>query len=155
MMQKVMLSKPTNSLFRACTMTSSILFRPVAGSAVMRSFSTKNDEADDYSGYAGRSSLFGKDPYLETVKKRMQREYHEDDRYEADESARKQKERLGEQRKTSFKAEMVYSADIVSVLEMFSRKLSQDPESIHFNHEFYHACLDRIDILLTEKNSQV
>ena len=43
----------------------------------------------------------------------MNREYHEDDRYEADEAARKVKDRIGEQRPApSYRAEMVYSADI-------------------------------------------
>ena len=120
-----------------------------------RSFGTKSREDDPYEGYAGRSSLFGKDPYLEDVKKRMKKEYHEDDRYEADQSSRKVKDRTGEQRQPEFRAEMVYSADLGSVLEMFHKQVLADGDNIFDNCGFYYACLDRIDILLTEKNSQV
>lgn len=48
---------------------------------------------------------------------------------------------------------MVYSADLVSVLEMFAKQIEKDGDHIFDNCGFYHACLDRIDILLTEKHS--
>ena len=49
------------------------------------SFSSPKDKDDyDVSRYAGRSNLFGADPYMKEVKKRIGKEYHEDDRYEAD-----------------------------------------------------------------------
>jgi len=38
---------------------------------------------------------------------------------------------------------------------MFKSQLRMDRGVIEGNHEFYHACLDRTDILLTEKHSQV
>ncbi len=50
----------------------------------------------------------------------MTKEYHEDDRFEADQSERKVKDRTGEKRHPTYKAEMVYQADAQSVLEMFS-----------------------------------
>ena len=51
----------------------------------------------------------------------MKREYHEDDRFEPNEAARQLKDRVGEQRTPSFRAEMVYSADVQSVLDMFKK----------------------------------
>lgn len=52
-----------------------------------------------------------------------------------------------------FRAEMVYSADLDSVLSMLKRSSAQElsPEQ----YEFYFACLDRIDILITEKNANL
>ena len=50
---------------------------------------------------------------------------------------------------------MVYSSDIESVLDMFSKQLKYDEGSVANSYVFFHACLDRIDILLTEKNSNV
>ena len=90
----------------------------------------------------------------------MKQEYHEDDRFEADQSQRKVKDRTGEQRKPAYRAELVYAADISSVLDMFARQLREDEHAMGTSHgikhyDFYFACLDRIDILLTEKNSQV
>ena len=38
---------------------------------------------------------------------------------------------------------------------MFSKQLKLDHGINIHNHEFFHACLDRIDILMTEKNSSV
>lgn len=115
----------------------------------------ESEEENKYSGYAGRSNLFGSDPYLEDVKKRMKKEYHEDDRFEADQSVRKVKDRAGEKRQPEYRAEMIYSSDLVSVLEMFAKQREIDGDLIFDNCGFYHACLDRIDILLTEKHSQV
>ena len=56
----------------------------------MRLFSSRDDSSNDgtSAAYAGRSSLFGKDSYLEAAKRRMKREYHEDDRFEPNEAAR-------------------------------------------------------------------
>ena len=52
---------------------------------------------DDDDKYAGmRSNLFGGDSYLKDVRRRMKREYSEDDRWEWDESARRAKSRAGE-----------------------------------------------------------
>ena len=123
----------------------------------MRCFSSRDDSNDGTSAaYAGRSSLFGKDSYLEAAKRRMKREYHEDDRFEPNEAARQVKDRVGEQRTPVFRAEMVYSADVQSVLDMFRKQLASDTGSLGVqNYAFYYACLDRIDILMTEKNSQV
>ena len=50
---------------------------------------------------------------------------------------------------------MVYGADIDTVLTLFSKALEEDKDDITHNFDFYHACLDKIDILLTEKNSSV
>ena len=117
----------------------------------MRCFSSSSDD-----GYAGRSSLFGKDSYLEAAKRRMKREYHEDDRFEPNQAARQVKDRVGEQRKPAFRADMVYSADVQSVLDMFSKQLASEIGRLGVqNYQFYYACLDRIDVLMTEKNSQV
>jgi hypothetical protein len=48
---------------------------------------------------------------------------------------------------------MVYSADLDSVLSMLKRSSAQEltPEQ----YEFYFACLDRIDILITEKDANL
>ena len=50
---------------------------------------------------------------------------------------------------------MVYSSDMESVLEMFSKQLRFDEGSVANSYVFFHACLDRMDILLTEKNSNI
>ena len=56
-----------------------------------------DDDGDKYDKYEGkRSNLFGGDAYLKDVRRRMMREYSEDDRWEADESARRAKSRVGE-----------------------------------------------------------
>jgi hypothetical protein len=50
---------------------------------------------------------------------------------------------------------MVYSADLDSVLSLLKRQSIQDesqPMGAE-SYEFYFACLDRIDILITEKQS--
>lgn len=93
---------------------------------------------------------------MEATKRRLKREYHEDDRFEPDQAARRSKDRVGEQRVPAFRAEMIYSADVQSVIEMFKRQLDSDYGHLNVhNYAFYHACLDRIDLLLTEKNSPV
>ena len=56
----------------------------------------------------------------------MKREWHKDDRFQGDHSERKIKSRVGEQRQAHYRAEMVYSADCKSVLEMFSSQLRMD-----------------------------
>ena len=49
--------------------------------------------------YAGkRSNLFGGDAYLKDVRRRMRREYSEDDRWEWDESRRRASSNVGEKR---------------------------------------------------------
>jgi hypothetical protein len=50
---------------------------------------------------------------------------------------------------------MVYSSDMESVLDLFSKQLKYDEGDVANSYVFFHACLDRIDILLTEKNSNV
>ena len=47
----------------------------------------------------------------------------------------------------------MYSGDLDTVLSLFETALKEDGDEINHNLDFYHACLDRIDILLTEKNS--
>ena len=49
----------------------------------------------------------------------------------------------------------MYAADLDEVLSMFTKSLEADNGEISQKIDFYHACLDRIDILLTEKNSAV
>ena len=43
---------------------------------------------------------------------------------------------------------MIYSSDLDSVLSMFKRNTVID-------YEFYFACLDKIDMLITEKDCSV
>ena len=52
-----------------------------------------------------------------------------------------------------FRAELVYSADLESVLSMLRRSAAEPLTKEQY--EFYFACLDRIDILITEKDSTV
>ena len=89
---------------------------------------SSGDMRDSESDRRPRSNLFGSDPYLQDVKRRMKQEYHEDDRFEADQSQRKVKDRTGEQRKPAYRAELVYAAEISSVLEMFARQLREDEQ---------------------------
>ena len=85
----------------------------------------------------------------------MKKEYHEDDRFEADQSQRKVKDRTGESRQNEYSTDIVYSSDVASVIDMFTKQLKDDQGRIEDKCDFYFACLDRIDILLTEKHSQV
>jgi hypothetical protein len=50
----------------------------------------------------------------------------------------------------------VYSADLDSVLSMLKRQAVNEQKGLSTdNYEFYFACMDRIDILITEKDSSV
>lgn len=50
----------------------------------------------------------------------------------------------------------MYSADLDSVLSMLKRQAVNEQEGLSTdNYEFYFACMDRIDILITEKDSSV
>ena len=88
------------------------------------------------------------------MKKRVRAEVHDDDRYEADVTRLKSKDwREQEQSRHGYRQEVVYAADLDDVLSMFTKSLEADKGEISHKYDFYHACLDRIDILLTEKNS--
>ena len=65
----------------------------------------------DESMYAGRSNLFGADPYLEEVRKRMKKDVHEEDRFQGDLSEQKVRDRTGEQRQPE-RVDLVYSSDL-------------------------------------------
>ena len=59
-----------------------------------------------------------------------------------------------------FRLEDVHNADIDSLLGMLVKAFRKDfdnqkhyQEGEHIKLTFYHACLDRIDLLVTEKNS--
>jgi hypothetical protein len=68
-----------------------------------------------------------------------------------------------QRRESAFKTEMVYASDLQSVLSLFDRCMSEERENQRIlgvtnvtpNYDFYFACLDRIDILVTEKGSPV
>lgn len=49
----------------------------------------------------------------------------------------------------------MYSADLDSVLSMLKKQAALDENLRLSNFEFYFACLDRIDILITEQHSAV
>lgn len=107
-----------------------------------------------------RSSLFNKDPSLKAVRDRLKKDENPLNRYEADTTRfRTVKDdtanQFGRQSGSVFRAEMVYSADLDSVLSLLKRQSIQDesqPMGAE-SYEFYFACLDRIDILITEKQS--
>ena len=48
---------------------------------------------------------------------------------------------------------MIYSYDLDDTLAIFKRSALE--KGMKASHEFYFACLDRLDILITERNSQV
>lgn len=106
---------------------------------------------------------------MKEIREKMRREHHEDTRFIADQSQMKYKVITGEstyekqRRESAFKTEMVYSSDLQSVLSLFDRCMSEERENqamlgvanLQPNYDFYFACLDRIDMLVTEKGSPV
>lgn len=51
---------------------------------------------------------------------------------------------------------MIYSADLQTVLLMLRRALKEEAAlETSKNYDLYYACLDRVDILVTEKGSMV
>ena len=53
----------------------------------------------------------------------------------------------------NFQAEMIYTSDLETVLSMMSRAIKTPTEAK--NYKFFHACLDRLDLLITERHSVV
>jgi hypothetical protein len=90
-------------------------------------------------------------------------------RFVGDMTRRREKTVKGEstyekrRRESSNSTEMVYQADLHSVLRMFQEALDEElgdfrkfgANGLETNFDFYFACLDRVDILITEKNSTV
>ena len=50
---------------------------------------------------------------------------------------------------------MIYSSDLETVLQLFSKNLAECEGNLMGYYDFFYACLDRIDILLTEKDSLI
>ena len=103
--------------------------------------------------------MFNKDPSLRALRDRIKKDENPLNRYEADSTRFRTvkndaSNEYGRQSGTVFRAEMIYSSDLESVLSLLKRQSlehqgTMPPES----YEFYYACLDRIDVLITEKSS--
>ena len=75
----------------------------------------------------------------------------------ADATDHVQREKAGERRATPRNVELVYQSDVNSVLAMLATAVKEDATvgSISHNYSFYHAALDRIDLLMTQKDSPI
>ena len=87
--QQGCLGGPVASLARAKQSFLIINQVPLYAFSNKNSFDDDDYDYDRYDKYAGkRSNLFGGDNYLKDVRRRMRREYSEDDRWEWDQAAR-------------------------------------------------------------------
>ncbi len=78
------------------------------------------------SSQVGRSSLFNKDPSLKQVRERIKKDENQLNRYEADVTRLRTvrddaTNQFGKSASNVFRAELVYSADLDSVLSMLRR----------------------------------
>jgi len=103
---------------------------------------------------------------MQDLKNRIRREEHENNRYEADvtrlrsapsASASSQHASSSGAASQSFRSDLVHSADLDTVLMLFKQAIEENErEQSHTEcYEFYFSCLDRIDVLVTEKGSSV
>ena len=99
--------------------------------------------------------MFNQDPSLRALRDRIKREDVPMNRFEAD-VRRLKAPRHGDQETTStgsiYRAELIYSSDLDTVLSLLKRQAKQDKIIEKDLYEFYFACLDRIDILITERD---
>ena len=100
-----------------------------------------------------RSSLFNNSK-LRELRQRIRKEDNEYNRYERDAT----KFKTSQENPKAFggvRTEMIYSSDLDSVLSLLHRSIQDTSVGFEEHYEFFFACLDRLDLLITEKDSLV